>query len=298
LKHSLTFEHETSPGTMNSDIVYLNVSGKVFCSTRQTLCRYPGSFIEYLFNGKNDLQLKLDRENRVFIDRSPRYFKKILQFLRDHVTFNWRSSIYMTAEEEFRQEIEYYGLTKAMFFTLRRVVEFVNHEETVQEDKDWLDPFVEARPEKFMIILENEEGEVVYQASGAITFEYESDGITSTKSESGSVHERPVVLSNGDLFTLSRKSWTGGCDWATCIQDGYGIIIHPPDVDMSSTFHEVCKKIRLMALPYHLSSVDKPRIFRNWTKSHEIIFSGKNSFSTYDDQTLPDGFIGKMSLIF
>uniref|UniRef100_A0A1I7TCJ6 BTB domain-containing protein n=1 Tax=Caenorhabditis tropicalis TaxID=1561998 RepID=A0A1I7TCJ6_9PELO len=57
------------------ETVKLNVGGTIFQTRRVTLTRMPSSFIEY--------PLQPDKNGAFFIDRSPKHFEKILNFMRD-----------------------------------------------------------------------------------------------------------------------------------------------------------------------------------------------------------------------
>lgn len=79
---------------MDSTIVKVNVGGTVFTTTRSTLQKA---------NYFKELALDLDLENQV-IDRCPRAFEFLLNCLRD------RSYIKLEKLEEYRPEINYYGM--------------------------------------------------------------------------------------------------------------------------------------------------------------------------------------------
>lgn len=62
------------------EIVELNVGGTRFATTRSLLCQYRGTVLEAMFSGR--WQLPTDAKGRIFIDRNPRMFERILEFLR------------------------------------------------------------------------------------------------------------------------------------------------------------------------------------------------------------------------
>jgi len=278
------------------DMVYLNVGGKPFDTVKRTLCRYEDSFFAKMLSGR--WENKKDREDRIFIDRNPFYFERILQFLRDPDHFNWTICLEKSEEGAFLNDVEFYGLSDAMFHSKQRSIQFFNFPDKINEDQNWLDPFFDCHPNYISVTLEDTKGDIVYEAHATIDYEYGYDDLTSTFAESGTFFDRPLILNNGDLLCISRKNWVGGPDWAFSLQDGYGIIIHPPDV-IRSTIDNSCKKFRMLVLPYNLPSTKSPRAFTNWTMSSEITFVGANStFSTYDSVPLPNGFIGKFTLSF
>ncbi|KAG2456576.1 BTB/POZ domain-containing protein KCTD4 [Erpetoichthys calabaricus] len=61
--------------------VTLNVGGNLYITQRQTLCKYPGSYLEEIANGKKQ-DVPLDPEGNLFIDRDGPLFRHILNFLR------------------------------------------------------------------------------------------------------------------------------------------------------------------------------------------------------------------------
>mmetsp|Transcript_20277 Transcript_20277/g.47398 ORF Transcript_20277/g.47398 Transcript_20277/m.47398 type:complete len:265 (-) Transcript_20277:44-838(-) len=64
------------------DVVQLNVGGQIFATTRDTLLSEP-SLLSAMFSPDRPwLPGRTDEEGTVFIDRDPRYFAPILNFLR------------------------------------------------------------------------------------------------------------------------------------------------------------------------------------------------------------------------
>jgi hypothetical protein len=68
---------------IDSDIVELNVGGRYFATSRQTL-QSQDSMLFAMFSGKYNL--KKDNTGRFFIDRDGKYFNHILNYLRDGTT--------------------------------------------------------------------------------------------------------------------------------------------------------------------------------------------------------------------
>jgi len=66
--------------TMSNDIIYLNVGGIKYSTTRSTLTKYPNSMIGAMFSKLNPAQV--DKDGCYFIDRNVPMFEYILQFLR------------------------------------------------------------------------------------------------------------------------------------------------------------------------------------------------------------------------
>eukprot|EP00088_Acartia_fossae_P020511 TRINITY_DN22090_c0_g1_i1.p1 TRINITY_DN22090_c0_g1~~TRINITY_DN22090_c0_g1_i1.p1 ORF type:complete len:238 (-),score=39.14 TRINITY_DN22090_c0_g1_i1:223-936(-) len=73
----------TSPGP--NEIIKLNVGGKIFQTTKTTLCKYPSSRIAQLVQGL--FKQTLDSEGNIFIDEDPRDFEYILRALRNTNTY-------------------------------------------------------------------------------------------------------------------------------------------------------------------------------------------------------------------
>ena len=71
----------TSPSPQPTDWVTLNVGGRVFCTTRATLCADPHSKLARMFSSAPPL-VATDGTGAYVIDRSPELFAHVLQFLR------------------------------------------------------------------------------------------------------------------------------------------------------------------------------------------------------------------------
>ncbi|CCD64944.1 BTB domain-containing protein [Caenorhabditis elegans] len=63
-----------------SEIVKLDVGGTIFKTSKSTLTKFNGFFKTML---ECDIGLKLDESGCIFIDRSPKHFDLILNFMRD-----------------------------------------------------------------------------------------------------------------------------------------------------------------------------------------------------------------------
>ena len=62
------------------DILYLNVGGKIFLTSKATLCFKPESNLAKMVRGETE-QL-FDKDGNLFIDQDPKYFRFVLQYLR------------------------------------------------------------------------------------------------------------------------------------------------------------------------------------------------------------------------
>eukprot|EP00743_Colponemidia_sp_Colp-15_P008877 GILK01009687.1.p1 GENE.GILK01009687.1~~GILK01009687.1.p1 ORF type:complete len:231 (-),score=40.05 GILK01009687.1:122-775(-) len=92
------------------EVVDVNVGGGKFTTARSTLCRFEGTKLEAMFSGR--WKMALDREGRVFIDRDPKFFGTILNFLRDPEA---HFELAVEDREAFQREVDWYGLTHVMF---------------------------------------------------------------------------------------------------------------------------------------------------------------------------------------
>ena len=91
--------------TFTSDIINLNVGGTKFSTSRQTLCSIPDSFFSSLLSGR--IPSCRDEHGFIFIDRDPKYFSIILNFLRTkELNINGLDDISV-----LRSEAEFYAIT-------------------------------------------------------------------------------------------------------------------------------------------------------------------------------------------
>jgi len=68
--------------------IKLNVGGMKFETTLSTLARYPDSMLGTMFSGREGIEVPVDEEGYVFIDRDGTHFRVILNFLRSgKITF-------------------------------------------------------------------------------------------------------------------------------------------------------------------------------------------------------------------
>lgn len=109
----------------NSDIVKLNIGGKIFSTYRSTLNKrikkpnnnnnnsnteyYPPNLLQSLISGVS--QIKLDESNAIFIDRDSQYFHYILNYLRYYDTqVKYRLPDNLKTLEQVKKECEFYKL--------------------------------------------------------------------------------------------------------------------------------------------------------------------------------------------
>jgi len=88
----------------NTEIIHLNVGGRLFSTSRQTLTQVQDTFFTGLLSGR--IQTLKDEQGAIFIDRDPELFRLILNFLRnrslafDEINF-----------KDLRHEAEFYGIS-------------------------------------------------------------------------------------------------------------------------------------------------------------------------------------------
>jgi len=109
----------------SNKVIQLNVGGEKFTTLRSTLCQYEGTFLEALVSGRHET---IEHpEGYIFVDRNPKYFPVILDFLRD-CSLVPELPADKTEKKKALCEIEYFGLLDLMFSN--RKVEFEPKEET------------------------------------------------------------------------------------------------------------------------------------------------------------------------
>ncbi|XP_029373195.1 SH3KBP1-binding protein 1 [Echeneis naucrates] len=86
------------------EIVHLNVGGKRFSTSRQTLTWVPDSFFSSLLSGR--ISTLKDETGAIFIDRDPTLFAPILNFMRTKELYPRSINVHM-----LMHEAEFYGIT-------------------------------------------------------------------------------------------------------------------------------------------------------------------------------------------
>ncbi|XP_076897998.1 FH protein interacting protein FIP2-like [Bidens hawaiensis] len=99
-----------------SSTVRLNIGGKKFCTTFDTLTlREPQSMLAAMFSGRHTV-CKDSEKGYVFVDRDGKHFRHILNWLRDGVAPNFSDF----ENIELLREAEYYQLLISRFFFSKR----------------------------------------------------------------------------------------------------------------------------------------------------------------------------------
>lgn len=92
-------------------VVKLNVGGAKFETTLSTLQRYPSSMLGTMFSGRDGIDVPVDDDGYVFIDRDGTHFRTILNFLR---TGRVRMPVNKAARDELMDEAGFYLLKDQM----------------------------------------------------------------------------------------------------------------------------------------------------------------------------------------
>eukprot|EP00761_Pharyngomonas_kirbyi_P002459 gb/GECH01002463.1/.p1 GENE.gb/GECH01002463.1/~~gb/GECH01002463.1/.p1 ORF type:complete len:378 (+),score=84.09 gb/GECH01002463.1/:1-1134(+) len=87
------------------NIIELNVGGRTFTTSLETLSADPHSMLAAMFSGR--YALKQDKKSRYFLDRDPKHFETILNFLR---TSTLAGPLSQRDLAEMKLEAEFYGL--------------------------------------------------------------------------------------------------------------------------------------------------------------------------------------------
>ncbi|XP_070545109.1 BTB/POZ domain-containing protein KCTD1-like [Ptychodera flava] len=98
---------EDKPKTTVSDMVRLDVGGKVYTTSLTTLTRYPDSMLGAMFSGRFPVQTGHD--GTCLIDRDGKLFRYVLNFLRTsklNLPENFREYDQLMDEAEFYQIVE------------------------------------------------------------------------------------------------------------------------------------------------------------------------------------------------
>jgi len=86
-------------------VVDLNVGGRTFTTSKATLCQVPGSLLEAMFTGQQSVAK--DGAGRYFIDRNPKHFESILEYLR---TQKIQPPSSLEERRGLKVEAEFFGL--------------------------------------------------------------------------------------------------------------------------------------------------------------------------------------------
>merc|ERR1712055_846908 len=98
----------SNPSTsLRKEWVRLNVGGTLFLTTKTTLCKDPKSFLCRICQDEADLGSEKDETGAFLIDRDPKYFGPVLNYLR-HGKLVMDKNV---CEEGVLEEAEFYNVT-------------------------------------------------------------------------------------------------------------------------------------------------------------------------------------------
>ncbi len=100
-----------------SDWVKLNVGGRVFMTTVQTLSKDRASFLHRLVDPTSDLASQRDSDGAYLIDRDPDNFRPVLNYLRHGKLVLDKD----TAEEGVLEEAEFYNVRELIALVKERI---------------------------------------------------------------------------------------------------------------------------------------------------------------------------------
>jgi len=94
--------------TFNKSKIKLNVSGSLFVTSYTTLTSIPGTYFSDMFQGIT--QAVPDDNGEFFIDRNPKYFEEILDYLRKGSIVV--DDLPLQELEELMEELKFYKLNE------------------------------------------------------------------------------------------------------------------------------------------------------------------------------------------
>jgi len=105
---------KTTPQNYNFIVerVLLNVGGKYYSTTVQTMTSVPDSLLAKIIRG--EVPAERNKDGRIFIDRDGNNFKYILNFLRNPQNFKMRIKDKFLLDD-VKREAQYYGVEEQMF---------------------------------------------------------------------------------------------------------------------------------------------------------------------------------------
>ncbi|KAK2962220.1 putative polyA polymerase [Blattamonas nauphoetae] len=100
-------QNDNETQQLDDQAIELNVGGVIFCTQLKTLRRFESSMLFRMFSGSH--LLPRDKQGRIFIDRNPRMFELLLEYMRTgHLPLSFRNS---SDEKSFQTELDYFALS-------------------------------------------------------------------------------------------------------------------------------------------------------------------------------------------
>jgi len=106
-----------SSSSLRKEWVRLNVGGTLFMSTKTTLCKDPKSFLCRICQDETDLGSEKDETGAFLIDRDPKYFGPVLNYLRHGKLVMDKNVV----EEGVLEEAEFYNITDLIKLLKERI---------------------------------------------------------------------------------------------------------------------------------------------------------------------------------
>merc|ERR1712038_1598000 len=108
----------TNPSTsLRKEWVKLNVGGTHFLTTKTSLCKDPKSFLFRICQDETDLGSEKDETGAFLIDRDPKYFGPVLNYLRHGKLVIDKNVV----EEGVLEEAEFYNITDLIKLLKERI---------------------------------------------------------------------------------------------------------------------------------------------------------------------------------
>ncbi|CAJ0602214.1 unnamed protein product [Cylicocyclus nassatus] len=150
-------------GSSSSNWIRLNVGGKIFQTTRDTLMKVPGSFLYRLCQDDKRLPSVKDETGAYLIDRDADYFSTVLKYLR-HGRLIINPGL---AEEGVLEEAEFYNLPQLVHLLNERIHEkersateagrFKSVYRVIQCHEEELTTFISATSDGWKIVQDEED---------------------------------------------------------------------------------------------------------------------------------------------
>jgi len=88
----------------HANFIRINVGGTVFTTRKSTLARFSGTYLAVIASG--NFKEEFDEDGNVFIDRDPKHFQSILNFLRDPT----QRQVWAIDDATLLSDLDFYGL--------------------------------------------------------------------------------------------------------------------------------------------------------------------------------------------
>ena len=112
-RETLKEEKQITKLIHNTDVIRLNVDGKIIMTTRQTLTKIPKSTLYFMFNGRWEQKLQIDQNGNIFFDFNPTIFRHLidqLQILDTNTQIHFYSPSQSSLVEPFKKMLKKLGL--------------------------------------------------------------------------------------------------------------------------------------------------------------------------------------------